>query len=95
MLPVSIEATGKGRSGKMVTRNALKLHAFMELLVLIAFYRANPAVSITPATAAGVGVGVGDGVGEGVGEGEEALEAPLQQVEAPLPGCLQAMLASP
>ena len=89
VLPVSIEATGKGRSGKLVTRNALKLHSFMELLVLIAFYRANPAVSITPATAAGVGVGVG----EGVGEGEEALEAPLQQVEAPLPGCLQMMLA--
>ena len=93
MLPVSIEATGKGRSGKLVTRNALKLHSFMELLVLIAFYRANPAVSITPATAAGVGEGAGVGVGEGVGEGEEALEAPLQQVEAPLPGCLQMMLA--
>ena len=28
-----------------------------------------------------------------VGEGEEAQEAPLQQVEAPLPGCLQMMLA--
>ena len=26
-----------------VLRNALKLHSFMELLVLIAFYRANPA----------------------------------------------------
>ena len=93
VLPVSIEATGKGRSGKLVTRNALKLHSFMELLVLIAFYRANPAVSITPAIAAGVGEGVGVGVGEGVGEGEEAQEAPLQQVEAPLPGCLQMMLA--
>ena len=94
VLPVSITAAGTGRSGRRsVTRNALKLHSFMELLVLIAFFRANPAVSITPATAAGVGEGAGAGAGEGVGEGEEALEAPLQQVEAPLPGCLQMMLA--
>ena len=50
----------------------------MELLVLLAFYRANPAVSITAAAAAGVG--------EGVGEDEEALGAGGQQVEAPLPG---------
>ena len=61
-----------------MTRNALKLHSFMELLVLLAFYRANPAVSITAAAAAGVG--------EGVGEDEEALGAGGQQVEAPLPG---------
>ena len=73
-------------SGKFVTRNALKLHSFMELLVLVAFYRANPAVSITAAAAAGAGEGVGE-------DEDEALGAGVQQVEAPLPGCLQMMLA--
>ena len=58
----------------------------MELLVLVAFYRANPAVSITAAAAAGAGEGVGE-------DEEEALGAGVQQVEAPLPGCLQMMLA--
>ena len=60
VLPVSIEATGKGRSAAGHAQR-LKLHSFMELLVLI-FYRANPAVSITPAIAAGVG---GAWAGEG------------------------------
>jgi len=51
--------------------------------VLVAFYRANPTVSITAAAAADAGEGVG-------GEGEEALGAGVQQVEAPLPVCLLA-----
>ena len=59
-------------------RSALKLHSFMELLVLVAFHRANPAVPLEAAAAA---------------DDEEAPEAGAAQVEAPLPGCLQMMLA--
>ena len=65
--------------GKGAARSALKLHSFMELLVLVSFYRANPAVPLEAAAAAA--------------DDEEAPEAGAAQVEAPLPGCLQMMLA--